>query len=237
MSDPVILNSFEPFGIAHLCVIGITVSLCVLLPVVSRRSGSKRLTQSICWMLAVFLIFSEVVRALYVLTQKGWEPFLAEGLPLHACGLALYLSAVVLLTRRQLLYEVTFFWGMAGTVQAIVTPAVETGFPSWPFVLFFMGHVGIVVSVMFATFGLGLRPRLKGMWLTYALSWCMAGVVGVANLLLGSNYMYLCEPPTGQSPFYFLPWPWYILFQGVLALVLFVLLWLPFTLQKRKSPL
>ena len=149
--------------------------------------------------------------------------------------MAIYLTAIVLLTRKQLLYEVAYFWGMAGTVQALLTPAVEIGFPSWRFVLFFLGHCSIIIGVIFATFGLGLRPRWKGLWITYGLSWCTAGLIGLVNILLGTNYMYLCEPPAGKSPFYFLPWPWYILFLGILGWLLFFLVWLPFCRSGKQS--
>lgn len=221
-------GAFEQFGPAHLSVIGITLFLCVFLPVLVRKRKSQRLAKGICWILAGILVVSEAGRAVYFLTREGWDVFVAEGLPLHACGMAIYITAIMLLTKQQLLYEIAYFWGMAGTVQALLTPVVEVGFPSWRFVLFFLGHCSIIVSVVFATFGLGLRPRWKGLWITYSLSWCVAGLIGLVNIPLGTNYMYLREPPAGKSPFYFLPWPWYIPFLGVVALVLFVLLWLPF---------
>ena len=86
----------------------------------------------------------------------------------------------------------------------------------------------MIVAVFVAVFGLKMRPRLKGVWITYTLSWGLVFVVGGINYLLDTNYMYLCRPPAGVSPFYFLNWPWYILFLSGLALVIFLLLWLPF---------
>ena len=52
--------------------------------------------------------------------------------------------------------------------------------------------------------------------------------VAIFNYLAGSNYMYLCHPPGGDSPFFFLPWPWYILFLEGVGLVSFTILYSPF---------
>ena len=46
--------------------------------------------------------------------------------------------------------------------------------------------------------------------------------------------MYLCEPPVTDSPFLFLPWPWYLLIIEVLALTFFALLYLPVHLGARR---
>ena len=47
-------------------------------------------------------------------------------------------------------------------------------------------------------------------------------VLGVLNFLLGSNYMFLCRPPTGtESPFFFAGWPWYIPIIDLVALGMF----------------
>ena len=50
-----------------------------------------------------------------------------------------------------------------------------------------------------------------------------------ANGLLDANYMFLCAPPpTGSLLDYLGPWPWYIVGEELLALVVFAILLLPF---------
>lgn len=232
MDSQLITSPFEPFSVDHLIVIGLTVFLCIFLPALVRRVQSESLTRAICWFIASTLVIVEVFDYGYSIIFDGWDYFLDEALPLHVCGVVLYLTAYMLITRKQLIYEIAYFWGFAGTVQGVLTPIVQEGFPSWHCFHFFWVHAGVVVGVAFATFGLRMRPRLKGLWITYAWSWVLLAVVGGLNVLLDTNYMFLCTPPTGQSPFYFLPWPWYIPFLGVVALVFFVLLWLPFCRDK-----
>lgn len=232
-SQLTLLSQFKPFGFDHIIVIGLTVFLSILLPIILRRNPSRRLRQVICVSIALSLVAVEGFNYIDVLTHDGWTYFLEFSLPLHACGFALYLTAYMLITKKQLAFEIVYFWAFAGTTQAIFTPIAQQGFPSWHFFHFFFTHGTVIVGAAVATFGLQMRPRLKGLWITYALSWVLAGFVGIANELLGTNYMFLCAPPTGHSPFYFLPWPWYIPFLAVLTLVLFFLLWLPFCRDRR----
>ena len=61
----------------------------------------------------------------------------------------------------------------------------------------------------------------------------LAAGVALVNLLLDSNYMYLCEPPETASPFIFLPWPWYLLWLELVGFGFFALLYLPVHLARR----
>ncbi len=228
MNNPQFISEFKPFGLAHFIVIGLTIFLSILLSVVVRKSASVYLQKVISVTIAILLVGVEGFNYYYSIQYDGWDYFLHESLPLHACGVALYLTAYMLITKRQAIFEIVYFWAFAGTTQAILTPVTQEGFPSWHCFHFFFTHGLVVVGAAYATFGLQMRPRWKGVWITYAYSWGLLFVVGVANQLLGTNYMYLCEKPSGQTPFYFLPWPWYIPFLGLVALVFFYLLWLPF---------
>ncbi len=227
------VSQFEPFSVDHFIVIGATVFLSIVVSIFLRRNTSPVRERLVCIGIACFLIAIEGFNYFYTVTHDGWRYFVDQALPLHACGVALYLAAFTLIKRRQMTFEMVYFWGFAGTTQALLTPIAQAGFPAWFSFHFFLTHGGVIVGVSALTFGLRMRPRFKGLWMTYAATWGLVLVVGAANWLLGTNYMYLCAPPTGPTPFYFLPWPWYLLFLGVLALVLFVLLWLPFA--KRKS--
>lgn len=228
------VSQFQPFGVGHWTVLGMTVALSALLPLTVRRYGAKWTKRTICVLIAALLVTTECFNYAYTISHGGWEMFIEEALPLHACGFSLYLTAFMLITRRQVIFEIVYFWGFAGTTQALLTPVAQTGFPSWSCFHFFITHGLVIVGVSFATFGLRMRPRFKGVWIAYAYSWALVFIVGGCNRLLGTNYMYLCERPTGNTPFYFLPWPWYILFLGFIAIIFFLLLWLPFRKSEGK---
>jgi len=168
--------------------------------------------------------------------------FLATSLPLHVCGLGVYLAAWAVLARRRWAYEVAYFWGTAGTLQAILTPDLDAGFPSYEFIRFYLTHSGQLAAVLFATWGLRMRPRPGSVIRVYVLSVLFMILVGVLDWVLDWNYLYLCRMPGGaaaQSPFFFVPWPWYILALQPVTLGLFLVFYLPFLLadgiRKRRA--
>ncbi len=235
MAQPPVQPEFVQFGPAHLTVIALLVIISVTLSAAVRYTHSEKVKRNLCRALVVILLGGEWFKYVYTYTQYGSDYFLHSSLPLHVCGIAVYLAAYMLITKRQAVFEVVYFWALAGTTQAIITPAVTAGFPSYRFFQFFIEHSAVIIAVCIAVFGLRMRPRAKGVWITYIVSWCAVFVIGGLNYLLGTNYMYLCDPPAGTTPFYFLKWPWYILFQGGLALVLYTLLWLPFAWKPKST--
>lgn len=132
-------------------------------------------------------------------------------------------------------YEIAYFWGLVGSSNAVITPALESGFPQYRFFQYFIAHSGIVAGVLFATWGLRMRPTLGGLFRAFLCLHLLAVVVAVVNALSGSNYMFLCEPPQGTaSPFLFAPWPWYIPILDAIALAMFFAVLSPFLVTRRR---
>ncbi|MYD59632.1 MAG: TIGR02206 family membrane protein, partial [Gemmatimonadetes bacterium] len=129
-------------------------------------------------------------------------------------------------------YEIVYFWGLVGATNAVVTPQLEFGYPQYRFFQYFIAHGGIVAAALFATWGLGMRPTGRSVLRVFVLLNLLAIVLIGVNLMLESNYMFLCQPPTTKSPFFFLPWPWYLLFLDGVALVLFYVLFILFAKRK-----
>ena len=226
-------NGFAAFGSAHLAVIALTVALAVGLPVWARKARSATLTRRIGLVIAAVLVANELAFYVYALATGPAGEFVRRFLPVHLCGVGLFLTAWVLWRPHQIAYELAYFWGLGGTLQAIVTPNLQAGFPDYFFFQFFITHGGIVIGVLFATWAMRLRPSRGSVLRTFVITNVYTVAVAGLDWVLGANYMFLCAPPDGVSPFFFLPWPWYIVFLEGVALALFVLLALPFFLADR----
>src|ERR1700687_4832787 len=73
-------------------------------------------------------------------------------------GLVLLVAGpAALCWRHRLAYELAYFWGLSGTLQALVTPDLAEDFPSLHFITFQILHAGVVVAVLYLTLGLGMR--------------------------------------------------------------------------------
>ena len=230
-------SGFQTFGTPHLIVMGLTLVLPILLSGLARRAGDDRRPATIGYVLAAMLLVNEFTAWGYRLVQFGPEYIVRNHLPLHICGVANLVTAATLIFRNRYTYEIAFFWGLVGSANAVITPgAMDAGFPSWRFFQYFIAHSGIVVAVLYATWGLGMRPTLRGLFRAFIALNAFALFVGIINLLLESNYMYLSRPPWGTvSPFFFAPWPWYIPILDVVALAMFFAVYLPVHLSRRRQ--
>ena len=59
--------------------------------------------------------------------------------------------------------------------------------------------------------------------------------VATVNWLIGSNYMYLCTKPGGDSPFLVGDWPWYLIGLEVVALLMMAIASVPMIYLRRKG--
>jgi hypothetical integral membrane protein (TIGR02206 family) len=160
----------------------------------------------------------------------GWAAFL----PLELCDAALVLSVFTLVAPRRATAEVVYFWAVAGTLLAMLTPELAWGFPRWEFVVFFGLHGLVLAAALVLVFGLGYRPRPGAPLRVWGITAAWATVVGLVDLLSGANYMYLRHKPFAATPLDWMgPWPVYILVGAAVALGLFLLLGLPF---RREAP-
>lgn len=216
---------FERFGTAHWTVLALTALFAFNLVYISR--GNLERGRWCDRVLAVFLLLLypsslALGRELGLLNKDNI-------LPCHLCDLAALCGAAALWFRNQRLAEIVWFWGLAGTLNGLVTPALSESFPSLRFISFFALHSGVVIAAVYLVAGLGLRPQPGAVWRAFGWMQVYALLAGAVNYATGSNYGFLRSKPEQASLLDFLgPWPWYLIGLEALALVLFALLYLPF---------
>jgi hypothetical integral membrane protein (TIGR02206 family) len=185
--------------------------------------------------LAVVLAADAVVFLTRQATSGSWS--VQMSLPLALCDVALVVAAVACwYPSWSLGVELTYFWGLAGTLQAVLTPDLHVGFPSVEFVQFVVGHLGIVLAALYLVVGLRIVPRPGAAVRVFVITVAYAAVIGLFNWLTGSNYMYLAAAPENPSLLSLLgPWPWYILSAAGVAIVLFAVLDAPFRIARQRE--
>jgi hypothetical integral membrane protein (TIGR02206 family) len=184
--------------------------------------------------LALVLVVDEVSWWIYMAAGGGEPGQRAQPLPLQLCDVAIFVAAAALLTRRPLLVEVTYFWGLAGTIQALFTPDLPQHFPSYPYFQYYIAHGGVVAAALVLVVGLGIRPRPWGFVRVAGLTVAYAAFVGIVDAIAGADYMYLRSKPVASTPLDWMgPWPWYILSAAVVALLLFAILDAPLRWRPR----
>jgi hypothetical integral membrane protein (TIGR02206 family) len=222
---------FERYGLAHLVVILLTISLPFVLAAFSRKSRWPRTERIVAALLASLLVFNYAGYEIYLAMTAGLT--LPKALPFQLCDWAMVAIMVALLTGRERWLEVAYFWGIGGTLQAILTPDLKYAFPDIRFLTFFVAHSGIVVAIAFMMIVKKFRPHWMSIVRTFAWSELYFVVTLAVDLLTGENYGYLLHPPASASLLDLLSHEWvtYILEMHLLALIFFVVLYLPFALS------
>lgn len=221
--------------VAYCISVGLAALVCGTLCVaVRRRPGPWSIVAA---RLIGLVLAADVLSWTIRLVVRGeWSA--ATSLPLALCNMAVPVAAAACWWRVPLLVELTWFWGLAGTLQAVVTPDLGEEFPHLVFFQYVVGHLGIVVAALFLVAGLQITPRRGAVRRTFLVSAGYTAFVGVVDALSGANYMFLRRPPSNWTLLRLLgPWPWYIASSAGLALVLFVLLDAPFWRGRRDPSL
>lgn len=227
-------NQFSRFSTDHFIILAVGSAFAIALILWGRRTTEDRqvlfgatLGYIIC--AAYFVMFISIDAA-----RNGFNP--AKHLPLAMCNVCGVLFWLVLHKKNYLAYEILFFWIMSGTLAAVLLPDIKQAFPHYTFFAFWTIHLGLVIAAMYATFVYKMRPTFKSLLKSFAILNVYAVVVGLINgginLLIkdaNANYFYTCQKPISPTPVdWFGEWPWYLLGVQFLALVLFLIIYLPF---------
>jgi hypothetical integral membrane protein (TIGR02206 family) len=210
----------------HVVPLGVLVVVAVSLCVAARRTPGRWL-DVVAATVAVAIVGAELSWQPYSLANHTWS--VAASLPVQLCDVGGFVAAAALLWRQILLVEAAYFWGLGGTLQALLTPDLKDHFPSFRYFQFYVTHDLAILAALFLVIGLGLPPRTGAVRRIFLLTLAFAVLVGLIDLATGGNYMYLRRVPAGGTLLSVMgPWPWYIVAGAVVTLVVLVILDAPF---------
>jgi len=229
---------FASFGAEHFSAIAIVVGGAIIFVWAARRATAPqtrraaRIDRALRWTLAIACLAAEVNDLVWLL---GSGLPLRHLLPLHLCDISILLAPVVLLTANRTVYELLYFWGIGGAVQAIATPIVWWGFPDPSCVLFFLGHGLILTSALYATAVMRLRPAPRSILRVWLITNAYGLAIIALNWALDTNYLFLNWKPATPSLLDLMgPGHWYWLPLDLVALVVILLCYLPFYVLDRQ---
>ena len=228
----VVNPGIQLFGTTHLLILAAIPAIAGALSWMVRMK--RELAGLLRSNLAAFLLVNELIWYIYNVAE-GWVHF-PYGLPLDLCDVVVWLTIAAAFTGRPALVELAYYWGIAGSSMAVLTPDLGVPLVSYPGVYFFLAHGGVVITALFLVWGELARPRPGSMW--KALFWLnvYAAAIGGFNAIFRTNYFYLCEKPASASLLdYMGPWPFYLLTGELFGLVVFYLLALPFRGSAKQS--
>jgi hypothetical integral membrane protein (TIGR02206 family) len=228
-------NTLKDYSTPHIAAMLIIVLFCAVFIVYGNRFSTEKSRKAFRYAFAAFIALQQL--SLYVWYTVAGEWSVEVTLPIQLCDLSVFLSVAVLLTKRQLISELLYYWGLAGATQAILTP--DIGSYTWPhfvFYQFFISHGVILLTCLYMIIVEKFRPSKRSVLRTIVITNLYGILILFVNRLTGGNYLFLSSKPAGGSLLDLLgPWPWYLLSLEAVALILFTMLYLPFTIGRGRS--
>ncbi len=221
--------AFEMFGPPHVAALLIIILLNIGL--LRFKSTTEEARRRLRWTLAVILWANEVGWHIWNYAVGLWD--IQTMLPLHLCSLLVWGGALALVTRNYSVYEFMYFMGIAGALQALLTPDVGLyGFPHYRFWQTYISHGLIVTAAIYMTVVEGFRPTWKSLGRVFIWMNVYMGIVFVVNQWIGSNYLFIARKPDTASLLDVLPpWPYYIAYIEIIGLVMCLVLYIPFIIK------
>jgi hypothetical integral membrane protein (TIGR02206 family) len=222
--------AFEPFTGAHGWGIAMAAVFSVGILGYRRRLRQSKVDRIVRTLLAAMLIGSEVSLYSWYTLTNNWG---LQSLPFQLCSIMVWLSAALLLTRNRKLYDVAFFLGIIGALQALLTPDLYAMDYEFRYFHFFLAHGAIIAASVYMTAVTGLRPTAASAFKAIGWLHVLAVPAAITNAVTGSNFMFLARKPSSGSMLDLLsPWPWYLLELEVIAILLcFALLGIVFAID------
>ena len=228
---------FTIFGTSHIITLVIILCLAIFFPRAYRNKSVSQ-KENVAKILAISIIALELIKPfIWHSLDYPWIRLI----PIHMCSLSGFFIGIFLLTKKRIFFEVAFFWGIGGGINALITPDVTLTFPDPVYLLFFIGHGLLIVNIGYACIALSNRPTFDSVKNGIFFTLTILPIIYIINLLLGppANYWFLGTKPTeGQSIMDFFPDPpLHIPLLIIIGAFLFLLIYAPYWVHdKFKNP-
>ena len=224
-------KSFELFGTQHLTALAIITLFCFSYLYFRTIWGEKE-RKIVRWAFAIAIVLNESSLHIWSLYWGIWD--IQTMLPLHMCAVLIWSSAYMLITKNYTIYEMVYFIGLGGAMQAVLTPAdaAAYNFPHFRIMQTFIAHGLLINIAIYMTVVEGFRPTLQSFKRVFIWTNIYMVIIFFLNLAIGSNYLFIAHKPDFPTLLDMLaPWPWYIIELEVIGFAIFFILYIPFLVK------
>jgi hypothetical integral membrane protein (TIGR02206 family) len=226
--------AFELFGTAHIGAILTLLALYFSLFSFRRILSKPEIDYYFRMGIIIFLVIEEIAFNAYRITNGIWT--LSTSLPLHYCNLLVWTSIYLMYSKNRTAFEIVYLLGLAGASQAIMTPAIQEGFPHFRFIQFYAAHGMIIFSGLYFVFVHNYKPDFSSVKRVFILLNLSVPPLLIINWLTGGNYNNLSRVPEFPTLIDHLgPWPFYLIPLEFLAIFFLLLAYFPFALQNWRA--
>lgn len=227
------LYNFQPFSLVHISVVVLYALLWGTLIAVGLRWRGAVLRTRMERGIAFVTLLIWIAAVGYWLLPGRFD--VAYTLPLHLCDIAALFVPLALFYRKRVLITLLYFWGIAFSLQAILTPVLHHGPARFEFWLFWSYHTMIVAAALYLVIVRGFRPTWKDLRVAVWASALYLAVILPIDVIFDYNYGFVGNMRPSQPTLIDVlgPWPWRVPVMVALGLAAMVILLLPWELHRR----
>ncbi len=226
---------FVLFGTPHLIALGIITLGCFSYLYFRNIWGEKE-KKIVRWVFAIAIVINESSLHIWSAYWGIWN--IQTMLPLHMCSVMVWITTYTAFTSNRSLYDFTYFLGIGGALQAVLTPADVAMYdlPHYRSFQSLFAHGLLITIPLFMTVVEGYRPTLESFKRIFIWANIYMVFIFFLNRAIGSNYLFIAEKPPSPTLMDALsPWPWYIPQLEVLAFAILFMLYIPFLIMDRRA--
>ncbi|MBQ7785889.1 MAG: TIGR02206 family membrane protein [Clostridia bacterium] len=232
---------FALFTPAHFVPVLLMLAVIFLMSRFRGQIRRSRHEETLRYILAFALIISDMSYYWRLVGAPWLQPGPVENLPIGVCGWAVIFCSYMLIGKKQLLFDISYFWLLSGSLFALITPTplTYTGVTRFRYYQFFMEHTLGYVAIFYMIFVHGMRPTVRSAVRSYAALLVMALIAYQVNVMIpGANYLYMARPEAAPSVLDILPsnFALRLIIMAAVITAMYVLAYLPWAiLDRRKS--
>ena len=218
-----IINVFKNLPSNHLHHTLITIVVIATLLIVRYRVNRYNLN-FIDIFLGFLPIIIELIFQIQSVLNKEW--MLIKTLPLEISYLTIFAIPIYLFMPSRILQSWIYYIGIWSAAAAFLN-TIMMGAEPWHVLLRYYGHHGTLLYFGISIYISGYRPTLKDYYDTAKIMLLIIFIIGLINMIIGSNYMFTRFKPTGMNlTLLMADWPYYFIIIVSIGLVFCYLLYL-----------
>lgn len=171
----------------------------------------------------------------YDFVTLGWDP--GNTLPLQICDFVAVIAALVFVRPTRKLQSLAYFWGIALSTQAFITPDLAGGPESLSFWAFWLYHLFVVGAGVYVVAVQGFRPRWRDLRFAVLMGLVYSVAIFAIDAIFDLNYGYLGRGTPSRPTLLDVlgPWPLRSVFMVLLGTVAMTLLLVPWLRTSSES--
>ena len=218
-----IINVFKNLPSNHLHHTLITIVVIATLLIVRYRVNRYNLN-FIDIFLGFLPIIIELIFQIQSMLNKEW--MLIKTLPLEISYLTSFAIPIYLYMPSRILQSWIYYIGIWSAAAAFLN-TIMMGAEPWHVLLRYYGHHGTLLYFGISIYISGYRPTLNDYYNTAKIMLLIIFIIGLINMIIGSNYMFTRFKPTGMNlTLLMADWPYYFIIIVSIGLVFCYLLYL-----------